>query len=163
MPEGVTIKERIERQVAVNLATITGVVSVKRWDGRDAVSLVPYQAFTIVDDQKITEGPGGSIGWHEVTLSLSAGVLLLHSAADATESSAAVLNRWIGRLLINLTADPMLIEAVTGVRLVTDVRITGTRAPDWDDGRFAAVVDCEIDYRTLRTNPCQGIVAQVNE
>lgn len=160
MAECVSIKERLERQVAELLAGLSGVGTVHRWTGLGTPVLADGDAVVVPGDERVVAGEQGNIGSTLKTLTLVVGVVVFQSEADAgTTPSCTLLNRWQARLERLFTAAGAFREARSGgddLLRGDSAIVAGVVAPDIADGLMIAAVRLELTYEHDYDNPCQG-------
>ncbi len=152
MPEAIPIKERILRQLRANVATITGIGTVRRWDTRAKFTPIHLDAIVAVVSESGEEGPQGTIGYTDKTMSAVVAVILFQSEASDDDSDW-LRNRWQARLEEKLMADPAIVEAVTLERLAIDTKDPTHIEPDYAEGSISAAVQVDVTYRHDRNSP----------
>lgn len=154
MPTAISIKERIVRQVVRIVEGVTSIGTVTRW--------IPAVSNTADGDAVVKEGnervdnaEDGNIGVTANWLSVRIYLFML-PAETATNTSARGI-AFQAALETAIMANPTITETVAPTQtLAVDTKITGRSTPEFEDGRVAAVVDCEIEYHTFRTDPTQN-------
>lgn len=165
MPESISIRERICRQVRTNVAAISGIGDVVRWDARgkyragstwvETLDHLDAMVFAS-DDEGIAEGSEGSIGTVIKTLPVFVFVVIRQDEDDTT-STDALVNKWLAALEYKLTADPFVIETATSVRLASDSEVTRLYSAPREEGEREAIagVMFEVEYTHDRNSPYQ--------
>jgi hypothetical protein len=151
-----SIRERIEQRLAVLLATVSGVGTVRRLDTRARFVLA-------VGDVLLWAGEEYVLGRSETaptdvtskTLPLAVLVRVLQSEAD-TLTTAQRHNAWLQALEEKLMSDRFVTEpaqvgppAKAAQRLATDLRITRLSSPPLEDetSETYAWIEFEVDYQ----------------
>ena len=152
MPENIPIRERILRQVATNLEGVTGIGTVRRWDGKGTANVAPLDCFVVEEDESALEGPNGGIGYTDKHLPLLIAVVLFPDESSS-EADSWTRNRWQARLEEKIVADPYITEAITEEKLAIDVSVVSVDGPDLAEGSISAAIRALVVYRHERTNP----------
>ncbi len=151
--ESLSIKERIERQLKTNLATISGIGSVERWQANGQPHRQDLTCYVVPDDE-IYEGGEQESGLYVVRLPIEI-ALLQRQAKDDTEDSGFKHNRWLKLLHQKVMADTNLTETTTNALLALDIQVTGTSNPISETGQpeFYTILEIEVTYEINRENP----------
>ncbi len=180
MPEKISIKERIERQLLLQLLEIDdgvpdrAVKSAHRTDLRgkrtdqedfgradlkpdESDDLGHLDAFLVVLDEVTQTEPNGNIGYTEKRMPCIVGVMLKVAENDG-ENTAFVHNRWLRLIENTIGANRQILEAETDVRLAIDTRVTATSQPPTVAGQpdFAAMVQFDVTYQHNADDTCVG-------
>lgn len=155
MPEYLSIKERVERQVARQVETIADVAVVERWEA--AGNSGQHNAVIVVaGDERVVSGTTPA---HDVQLCETP--IQLHwivAEARGGENGSFTHNRRAAQLEAALFANEYLAEAVTGERLAMDMTKAGVFAPPVEPEQPAAVTILEVtvQYQHIRGDPTVG-------
>uniref|UniRef100_A0A6M3IKK7 Tail protein n=1 Tax=viral metagenome TaxID=1070528 RepID=A0A6M3IKK7_9ZZZZ len=151
-----SIRERIEAQLLITVAAISGIGTARRWDMRGLTNQGPLDVFIVLGDDEVDEGAEGSIGVTIKRAELYVGVAIQQSEDDTSEVTSVLRNRWIGRVQAAVMADTYVIETGTSAKLAVDIRETGTGFADYMDGTADAIAAFEVEYQHYSNDPCTG-------
>jgi hypothetical protein len=177
MPEYLSIRERIERQLVLVLQAAPGVNRVFRWDGRglrdpetglatDAsggrLSMQVGDCMLIPLDERAEEGGEGNVGYTLKTLPVDV-QMKVAAADDDAEAEATMINRCLLNLETALMVDPGVTErhnSASGgdIILAIDMRTTGNYQAPREVGQRETIVALalEVTYQHQRNNPAAG-------
>lgn len=154
MPEPVSIQERIIRQVAREVAAISGIGTVRRGDGRAIFASQHLDAVVwrdgANDPQEQAFGNDGPI-----SRTIRVGVAVtLFSIENAALTTGELVERWIAKVENRLLGNRTMVESVTpSKRLAEDSMPPVSDTFDDDEGRAAAVTIVDITFRHDGTSP----------
>jgi len=153
MPAPVSIRERIVRQIAAELAPFVSG-SVIRWHDRGDLAFRDGDVLLAEDAESGTEGAIGVPG--TTTKTLRVWIMPVIRAADETGASVgSVASSLIATIQFALSRNWQLREQTTGIRLAVEMRTYEAEAPDWAEGEAGVALLVEAVYDHDRDNPYQ--------
>lgn len=159
MAEVLSIRERIERQAVRAAEGISGVGTVRRWDGRGGSNAANTDVFIIAGDEDADLGPSGNAGFTLKTLSLTVLAVLRHTDEADSTTGAQIANRWLYRIEKAVMANPTMLESIAPAeRLAVDTKVIEVLRPPLDEGQveFVAAVRFGVEYEQNRDDPAVG-------
>lgn len=148
--EYLSIRERILRQVAADLATITGIGTVHRWDMRGANPLGNYDVVLICDEERLLSQGIGNPGLQIKSLPITIAVGFVHDQQHGLATDSMV-NRWRARIQDKL-ADNRVIAETDGPQLAIDSNVEEIDEADYDE-RVNAALRFEVLYEHDGNSP----------
>lgn len=164
MAELISIRERILRQIALNLGDMPEVGTVYRFDARGSTTYAALAGFVNEGDESAEPGAMGNPGTTIKTLAVLV-ALQLFADETASETTSMTRNRWIGRIERHFMEDVSLREKGSGDQLSEDLRVTAVPGPDYTEGDVSPAVLFEVRYQHDVDNPYQltGVIAALTE
>lgn len=146
------IRERIERQLRTSLATISGVGTVYRWDGRGETSYATGDIFLRpLDDTRIDESMGNpGVFTNNLELEATAIIIVDQSSSDATRITQ---NTWLSLVESKLLADRYVNDGTRDLAVTLDIE--AREAPEFNEGLAEATVRFSVMYQHDANNPNQ--------
>lgn len=148
-----SIRERITREIAIDLAAHFGIGQIVRRDFRGN-QYKDGQPVIVVGDDVVRQELSGNPGYVEKTMDIGVGMVVRQSESD-TEASETLANRMMWAVEARIHEDPHWTESVTGVELAVDTATIATGPIPQEDGatQIVPAVSFRVTFRHDRNNP----------
>lgn len=127
-----SIRERIEIQVATLISDIADVGTVYRYDARGLHTLENTDALIVARDETIQADILD--GYTHKTLRIDVGVLV-RQPEDEDVCSSYLHNHYVAEIEAAIMAGPYLIEPTTSARLAIDTKVVAITEPQSEEGQ----------------------------
>lgn len=153
----ISVRERLERQLVLNVEGVTGEAQVATPDGRGNMNANASVVAGLGGERASDDGVGSGGNVQQMTVDFVVEVTIALSDSSST-TTAEEINRWLADVREAVMTDRDVVETASGEALALDVRYM--RMIDWErvdnQAEVVMVAVFEVDYRTYDQDPYTG-------